>query len=276
MSAKLVFVAAHLGVVVALPRLENSFAPAAGAGKQFLGVLPPSNAFQAIAPAPRAEDINMVARGTLSNPEWLEPRLEPMPESSAAEDVTKAAPNPMMPILSVKMSDHDFQDIERNIEKLVTSGEDPATRSAVKQLSATLIRTIIPIREEQMSIDQIKIDRLVGDIKHCSPEEKQRGHAELDERSSAVKEHKANFCDDYSACYKKEVQRYKDAEKKVKVRDDHRSLKTLYSIKCLVNAFDKGKVSKEEAKACKDKKYAQLTVRYPEVPSQEPCPSPRA
>lgn len=255
MSVKLVFVAAHLGAVVALPLLGNGFTPAAGAGKQFLGVPPPSTAFQTIASAPQADDISMVARGTLSDPEWLQPRLEPMPESSAA-DVTKVEPNPMMPILSVKMSDHDFQDIERNIEKLVTSGEDSATRSAVKQLSATLIRTIIPIREEQMSIDQVKIDRLVADIKHCSPE--------------------ANLCDDYSACYEKGVQRYKDAEKKVKVRDDHRSLKTLYSINCLVNAFDKGKVSKEEAKACKEKKYARLTVHYPEVPPKEACPSPQA
>lgn len=82
-------------------------------------------------------------------------------------------------------------------------------------------------------------------------------------------------CNEYSACYDKQQTNYKYAEQKAKAHEAHGSLKTLYTIKCLVKTFEGGKVTEKEVKACKEEKHDVTPIKYPETVAKESCTVPQ-
>jgi len=78
-------------------------------------------------------------------------------------------------------------------------------------------------------------------------------------------------CRKYDECYKVHVKTLEDDEDLIKKSEKLRSFPMLYRIKCLVGKFDQnGKLSKEDAEACKDKKYDVKGIEYPTVPAKDP------
>merc|ERR1719326_520439 len=82
----------------------------------------------------------------------------------------------------------------------------------------------------------------------------------------------SKICKQFDTCYASKSELYANAERNVKTSEKLRSWTGIYKIKCLIGAFDKeGKVSEEEARACKDKEYVVKGIEYPTVPPKAEC-----
>jgi len=269
----------------------------------------------------------------------------------------------------------DVEEMETALEKLVTKGDDPATKLAVKTMHSFIEKTLIKNRERAQAADQKLLDSSIQALKHCGLDRKvqvdmniankvnianehkedykdtlaKRGlclqtldgkklvaqaycsnveadktcvcdpqlngvlskfadrldancakdheiakenkkccdayveHAKHDaecdnhknDAQFAQKQHKlimSKVCKVYDTCYETRSKEYALVLKQVKKGEETRDWKSLYRIRCLVKAFDsEGKVSKDEAKACKDKEYDTQAIEYPSVPAKDEC-----
>jgi hypothetical protein len=79
------------------------------------------------------------------------------------------------------------------------------------------------------------------------------------------------ICADYSTCFDEQTKEYKDVEHIVKGNEERRSLKTLYTMQCLVHTFEGENSTEQEVRACKEKKYDVKTIKYPETVAKDSC-----
>jgi hypothetical protein len=266
----------------------------------------------------------------------------------------------------------ELDSLEDSLESLVVKG-DEASRLAIKHMTDFLVKTLIPIREKQLKLDQQQIDDQSDDVKECSLKRARKSDMHLNDKMEQAAEHKTTYtngvkklgeclnveetrslikdahcasvedaekkcmcheslkdvagpackkgtviaaadktccdkfavyklhqlkcqknkenmeysrlqggiitdkvCDQYSSCYDKQAKEYRYVEKVVKANEKRRALKNLYGIKCLVEAFDAGKVTQSEVKDCKKKKFDVKSVKFPQIPSKESCTIPKA
>jgi hypothetical protein len=267
--------------------------------------------------------------------------------------------------------DKELEDMEIHIEELVTEGDDPATKIAVKQLNKLIVETLIPAREHSQAADQAQLNKEMAALERCHYKEQVKSDMNVYDKLESADDHKADYksdrakhgmcleilegkkmvkearchaiedvkevchcdtrmveffgqrnvdcdshpgissenkeccdafyeherhnadcqrhhmeaqyaekqhgiimgklCDTYEKCYDEKVKVYQNSEKLAKEDETRRSWKTLYKIQCLVAKFENGKVSKEEAQACKDYKYEVTGIKYPTVPAKEEC-----
>jgi len=78
-------------------------------------------------------------------------------------------------------------------------------------------------------------------------------------------------CAEYEQCYNKEHKAYQTLEERVKKNEKFRNLPSLYKMKCLLDAVEDGKTSKDESEACKKKMSDAPKINYPKLPEKESC-----
>jgi len=265
----------------------------------------------------------------------------------------------------------DLNTMESTIETLVTKGDDPATRLAVKTMYSFITNTMIPNREKSQANDQSWLNSQFEGLENCHWDHQTKLDMNLHAKVESAADHKKHYkdsvakhgeclgvlegkklvtdaycaavedveklchcdgrlvglgshpvdckgapkiaakdkqccdayvehaqhragcenakydakyaqmqhkiimtkvCKDYDTCYAARSRSYAVTEKSVKTAEELRDWTMLYKIQCLVGAFDKdGKVSQEEAQACKDKKYVVEGIKFPEVPAKAEC-----
>jgi len=82
------------------------------------------------------------------------------------------------------------------------------------------------------------------------------------------------LCTNYGKCYSEKVKAYVAVEKKVQFNENNRQWVALYRIQCLMDSFEKGKVTKTTAKTCKEQKYKVPAISYPKTPAKDECAVP--
>jgi len=354
MAAKLAFVAACLGLV-------------AVASGSFLGNSPTKKH------ALRKRVLNHVTKMSLSAKHIDKHNIKHAVDHVDKHTVESKAAAVMKLLKSFNvrgLDPDDLTEMESTIEMLVTQGDDPATKLAVKEMYSFIKHTMIPNRERSHAADQKWIDTRFAELKKChwnhqmkvdmnvhakvdsaadhkedyqdsvakhgeclgvlegkelvrdayctsTPDAKKRCHcdgrltgfnlmpvdcsdapkvtpkdkkccdayvahakhsfdcenAKYDAKYAKI-QHKlimSKVCKDYDRCYAAQYKTYELAEKAVKETEKLRSWTMLYKIQCLVGEFDKGKVTKEEAQACKDKHYEEKHIEYPSVTAKAEC-----
>lgn len=109
---------------------------------------------------------------------------------------------------------------------------------------------------------------------HAKHEAKCKNHKS--EGQYAKKQHNIimdKVCDAYECCYKTNLKAYTATEKSVKDAEKQRNWAALYRLKCLLSEYEKGKVSKAQAKKCEDAKVDVKDIEYSKVPAKAKCDS---
>jgi len=94
------------------------------------------------------------------------------------------------------------------------------------------------------------------------------------EASYAKKQHKiimSPLCNQYEACYDKQLELYQNTLHVVKEGEKHRSWATIQRMQCLFEKFKKGKVAQPDNKSCKDQVHVVEHISYPTIPEKEVC-----
>jgi len=93
------------------------------------------------------------------------------------------------------LDDKELDDVETSIQSLVTKGDDPVTRLAVKELADFMSKTVIPNRMKRQQQDQIQLDAKMAELNHCDLEEKAKRDALHASRLQQAKQHKEDYQD---------------------------------------------------------------------------------
>lgn len=89
----------------------------------------------------------------------------------------------------------EIKEMESAIEALVTQGDDPATRRAVKMMNDFILKTMIPNREKMQATDQETVDTRIAALKGCSSQMEKHEEKSFDWRSDTAADHKDDYQD---------------------------------------------------------------------------------
>jgi len=279
-----------------------------------------------------------------------------MLEAPAFSD--KAISSSLAAFDSQSLSPMELEEMGSSIEKLVTKGDDDATRGAVKTMSDFVVKVMIPNRMRSQKDDQVQLQSKLKALEHCHLDKGVQNDMNLAEKVDRAKGHQTDYtgskvehgsclevlegmalveqaychsfedatracesrhlssekmnsiatqccdaqnqtqrqrtkcegstidiqyakkqhniimnkvCEDYDSCYKTNLKAYTDFETIAKTHEETRSWSELLRVKCLVEKFKDGKVTREAARACKDNKHKINGVDYPAVPGKAEC-----
>merc|ERR1719456_2149104 len=89
----------------------------------------------------------------------------------------------------------ELEEMATSIEDLVTKGDDPVTKIAVKQLSGFIVKTLIPNRIRSQENDQQMLDSDMKALETCAVEERAKLNANVAHKLDTVDSHKDDHRD---------------------------------------------------------------------------------
>jgi hypothetical protein len=96
---------------------------------------------------------------------------------------------------SGSIKDDELKKMEKDIEELVMTGSDPATKVAVKQLSSFVNMVLIPSRLKAEKRDQARLDAKMKTLKNCGLDQQPKLDADKKEQLNTADNHLSDFKD---------------------------------------------------------------------------------